>query len=402
MKLTSEHPFWAQKNGLLSDFPAMENDVTCKVAILGGGITGSLAAEELSRRGHSVCLIDKRDIGWGSTSASTALLQYEIDTHLVALTEKYGWESARAAYRACYESIDRIEQLTERLGAGNCAFRRRPSVYLASTEKDVNDLLEEAGARKRAGIPLTVWNPAEVREHFPFEAPLALVSKQGAEVDPYQLTHALLDAARANGAAIYDRTALRSIECSEREVRILTERETQIVADWVVIATGYEAGEKFDTGSLVNLNSSFAVASAPVAEELAWWERCLLWESARPYFYLRSDDNGRIIMGGEDEPFKSPAIRDKMIAKKAERLESRFADMFPDIPMEVEYAWAGTFGETADGLPYLGERKEYPRCLFALGYGGNGITFSEIAARMHAETIEGRRHSLDPVFKFER
>ena len=58
--------------------------------VVGGGITGALIADELSAHGHEVAVIEQRDIGWGSTAASTALLQYEIDTHLLELAERYG------------------------------------------------------------------------------------------------------------------------------------------------------------------------------------------------------------------------------------------------------------------------------------------------------------------------
>ena len=58
--------------------------------VVGGGITGALIADALSHHGHEVAVIEQRDIGWGSTAASTALLQYEIDTHLLELAQRYG------------------------------------------------------------------------------------------------------------------------------------------------------------------------------------------------------------------------------------------------------------------------------------------------------------------------
>lgn len=402
MDLTSNHPFWTIKNGIGAMFPPMEADVTCEVVIVGGGVTGALAAEELSRHGVSVCLLDKRDVGSGSTSASTAMLQYEIDTHLVDLSAMHGWELGRAAYRACYESIDAIETTISRLGHGDCGFTRRNSLYLASEEKDAAVLRDEARARINAGIHVSILSPEEIRDKFGFEAPLALLSEQAAEVDSYQLTCALLEKAAINGALIYDRTSVERIESETDGVRVYTNRDTEIAARWLIVASGYEAQEMFDTGDFVNLNSSFAIASAPVSDDQAWWQRCMIWESARPYFYLRSDNQGRIILGGEDEPFRCPEARDKLIGSKGKTLAQRFGEMFPDIPFETEYQWAGTFGETDDGLPYIGRLNEYPRCLFSLGYGGNGITYSQIAAQMHSATVRGEAHPLSAVMGFNR
>ena len=53
--------------------------MTSDVVVIGGGITGALAAVHLADAGVKTMVLDERNIGTGSTSASTALLQYEID-----------------------------------------------------------------------------------------------------------------------------------------------------------------------------------------------------------------------------------------------------------------------------------------------------------------------------------
>ena len=111
MDLKSGYPFWAIKNGLMSPFPRLERDLRCDVAIVGGGITGALIAQELATHGHDVALVEQRDIGWGSTAASTALLQYEIDTHMVDLAKDYGERDAALAYRACAAAIPLVQAL---------------------------------------------------------------------------------------------------------------------------------------------------------------------------------------------------------------------------------------------------------------------------------------------------
>src|SRR4051812_33294376 len=131
MDLASPHPFWPLKNGLLSVYPTLKQDIRCEVAVIGGGITGSLVAHHLVEAGMDVVLLDKREVAMGSTSASTSLLQYEIDTHLTDLKTIVGEADAEASYRVCYESIDKIERLVRNLG-DDCGFQRKKSVYLAS------------------------------------------------------------------------------------------------------------------------------------------------------------------------------------------------------------------------------------------------------------------------------
>jgi glycine/D-amino acid oxidase-like deaminating enzyme len=148
--------------------------------------------------------------------------------------------------------------------------------------------------------------------------------------------------------------------------------------------------------------STFALASEPLATFPGWWERCLIWETSRPYIYMRTTDDGRAIVGGEDDPFRNPDRRDRMVEKKTTALAERFKAMFPAIDFSVDFRWAGTFGETKDGLAYIGSIRQMPRCHFALGFGGNGITYSVIAAEIIRETLGGRTHPDARLFRFDR
>lgn len=401
MDLISDHPFWTVRNGLLVNFPPLLEDTTCDIAVLGAGITGALLAEALSADGHQVVVLDARDVGHGSTSASTALLQYEVDTHLIDLIQLRGKEHARLAYLACHESIDILEQRISDLQL-DCGFTRKDSLYLASKQKHVKTLRQEAQARRDIGINALDWTESDVSAHLGFKRPAAILSSQAAEVDAYRLTTGLLQVAASRGAKIFDRTKVTRLDVERDGVRIRTSRNASVRARRVIVATGYESQLLFDTASSVSLRSSFAIASEPLAPSQHWWHRCLIWESARPYFYLRTDEDGRAIMGGEDVAFRNPLLRDKLIPAKSRKLEKRFREMFPHIPMEISYAWAGTFGETKDGLAYIGPHKKHPLCLFALGYGGNGITYSVIAAEILRREVIGQRHLYSDVFRFSR
>ena len=128
--------------------------------------------------------------------------------------------------------------------------------------------------------------------------------------------------------------------------------------------------------------------------------RCLIWETARPYFYARQTDDGRALIGGEDTPFADDHEQAGLLVAKAERLAVRFEPFFPGVHFEPEYRWAGTFAETKDGLPYIGPPPGHERIYFALGYGGNGITFSMIAARLLTDLFSGGRTRRGSVFSF--
>jgi glycine/D-amino acid oxidase-like deaminating enzyme len=79
-----------------------------------------------------------------------------------------------------------------------------------------------------------------------------------------------------------------------------------------------------------------------------------------------------------------------------------FSRLFPDTGIKPEFSWTGTFGSTRDGLPFIGEYKPRRHSYFSLGFGGNGITFSVIAAAILTDLIRGRKNKDAALFAFDR
>jgi len=400
MNLTSSHPFWSVNNGLPATYPSLQRDVACDAVVIGGGITGALAAFHLAEAGVKTLVIDKRDIGTGSTSASTALLQYEVDVPLRELIKKIGPAAAGRSYKLCRGAIGKLERLAARLKI-KCGFERKPSLFLARHQREIPELREEFELRRKLGFKLEFFEAAVIQDHFPFSRPAALYSQDGGQMDPHRFTHGLLSAGKQKGLEVYDRTKMARLEETRRGVRITTENGCVITARRAVIAAGFESKEllKVDAGTL---KSTYALISEPLAEIPGWHQRCLIWESGSPYLYLRTTTEGRIIVGGEDEDFVNAKRRDALISQKTRTLVKKFSRLFPKLKLEVAYAWAGTFGETKDGLAYIGFHPRFPHCYFALGYGGNGITYSIIAAEIIRDQFLGRANRDAHLFRFGR
>lgn len=399
MDLRSGHCFWPIKSGLVRSYPRLSKDIDCDVLVIGAGITGALIADYLTQQHIKVVVLDRRDVASGSTSASTAMLQYEIDTHLSDLISRIGKEPAQRAYHLCADAIDKLAAMTKQLP--DCGFSRRSSFYFASSADDVESLEKEYQARKEAGFEIELWSRKEISTRFNFSAPCGLYSKQGAQVDPFLLSHALLHRAESNGGQIFDRTQVRNIDQIAAGVTALTESGNEVRAQKVIFACGYEAQTWLEE-KVVELNSTFALITEPVNNFDGWHEECLLWESARPYTYMRTTSDKRIIIGGEDESFQNSQLRDKFLPSKREALSKKLAELMPKIPFDVAYAWAGTFGETKDGLAYIGESAEFANAYFALGYGGNGITYSVTAGQIIADLYQGKNNSDASIFRFGR
>jgi glycine/D-amino acid oxidase-like deaminating enzyme len=400
LDLTSPQAFWLLHNGLGDVPPPLSGSRRCDVAVIGGGITGALCADELTEAGLSVVIVDKRHPGLGSTSASTALLQYELDESLTDLTEKVGRQRATDAYRAALSGVRAVSRISRALQC-DVGLHQRSTLYVASTKKDAKTFAGECTARRKMGLSCEYLNERELRDLVDFDAPAALRTSAGAEVDPWRLTQALLARARKRGCEIFGKTETLRIVPTKRIMELHTDRG-RISAQHVVVATGYEA-ERFLPKPVAKLHSTYAIATEPVMHFDGWPSRALIWESARPYLYMRTTQENRIVVGGADDSLRDPEVRDRRVNTKARQLLLKVQRHFPRIEMQIAFAWAGTFGETKDSLPFIGPHPELDnRVLFALGYGANGIPFAAVAAQVVTARITGGRHRYDNTFVFDR
>jgi glycine/D-amino acid oxidase-like deaminating enzyme len=396
LRLHSGAPYWLLDAGL-EEFSAPAAE--CDVAIIGAGITGALLADRLTGAGLTVTLFDRRAAAYGSTAASTALLQYEIDVELLDLIGRVGEADAVRAYRLCAAAIPELGALCEELGP-ECGFVRRSSLYLASRRRDAKRLQQELECRAQFGLDVTWWDRKQVDHRYGIPSHGALRNDSAAEVNPVRLTRALLRRAIGRGAGLSIRTTVEAVEREGDGVRLRTSRGT-VRAGRVIYAAGYEVPAPLRT-DLVALHSSYALVTEPLERWGRWDDGCLVWESARPYCYLRSTPDGRALIGGLDVPFRDPDWRDRLLPDKARRLDQRLRTWLPEVTSCRAYAWAGTFGETRDGLPFIGTMPEEPQIAYALGYGGNGITFSLIAADILRDQCLGRPNDDARIFRLDR
>jgi glycine/D-amino acid oxidase-like deaminating enzyme len=401
MDLKSGYPFWAVKNGLMRPFPQLQRDLQCDIAVVGGGITGALIADQLAGQGFDVAVVEKRDVGWGSTAASTALIQYEIDTHLTDLAKRYGENAAVLAYRACVTAITDLRVLAK--GVGSVDFAMQKSLYYASHRRDAPSLRDEFELRRKHGLRVDWLDEEALKATYSLDAPCAILSHVAARLDPYRMAHRLLGRLAKRGGGVFDRTEVDSIAPSARGVELRTTAGARIKCLHLILAAGYESQRWL--GRRVSQNrSSYAFVTDPIDRTaLGFLGNTLIWESARPYLYLRTTRDGRLVVGGEDDRIDIPARRDRRVESKARKLASKVRRLFPALPVTPAFSWAGTFAESSDGLPYFGPDGRYgPRVQFAMAYGGNGITYSMIGASLLGDRIQRRKHPLGRLFSFER
>ncbi|MDO9376436.1 MAG: FAD-binding oxidoreductase [Ferruginibacter sp.] len=278
----------------------------------------------------------------------------------------------------------------------------KPSLYFAADEKDVDQLKAEYTIRKKFGFKMDYLSASAVKKKYHFEAPGAILSQLGGQTNAYLLAHCLLQYCKGRGVQIFDHTPANSIRHTAKDVTVTVSRGVKITAKKLVYATGYEAVNFIDK-KIVKLESTYACISEQANEKTRFWkEEALMWNTAQPYFYMRTTDDNRMLIGGRDSKFYDPVRRDRLLKQKIRDLVKDFNKIFPAIEFKPEFSWAGTFGSTEDGLPFIGEFPKLPNSLFALGFGGNGITFSLIAAEMITALVTGKPSKDASIFSFDR
>jgi glycine/D-amino acid oxidase-like deaminating enzyme len=366
--------------------------------IVGGGITGSLIAERLTRQGLDVVIIDRELPGRGSTAASTSMLLWEIDRSLSQLTEIYGFERAARAYHASLQAVAGLKSLVHQLGIA-CELRDKQSLYLAAGNTS-KELLREHQLRERARLPGDFLDHGMLLDAFEIARAGAIVSPGAADADPAQLAHGMLKVAVARGARIFQAEAIH-FDPAARSVGIQLKNGRQIDARSVALATGYVLPAIIHS-TIQTMSSSWAIATKPQPQNI-WKGGALIWEDSKDYLYARSTSAGRIIIGGEDsDEVVEPEARDRLIPQKARALTQKLAALWPVADTDIEFRWAGTFDTTSDGLPLIGPVPGAKGIFAAYGYGGNGITFSFLAAQLIGDLIAGSTSPLLDDFALDR
>ena len=259
---------------------------------------------------------------------------------LVELEKKLGKSDAARVWQRSAQSVqslhDRIIDL-----AIPCEFEERSTLYLPGNTLNVTDLKQEAQARLKLGSRSRFIGRAELFAMGGIQKAGAIYTKGNAEADPLKLVSGLWRHFLKHGGQMMANVEIAEVEQSQSQVRLKTAGGDTIFAKHVVFCTGYEL-TKFAQPKGYKVISTYVLATKPQPSKL-WKSKSLIWEAADPYLYLRTTKDGRIIVGGEDEPFSDSGKRDFLLPKKIAAIARKATKLMPDVDFSAEFSWAGMF-----------------------------------------------------------
>lgn len=387
MNLQSGTYYWPTTFPDAPSYPALTEDLVCDVLIIGGGSSAAQCAYYLSRASLRVAVIEKGQIGSGSTSTNTALIQYSGEKMFTSLIHTFGEEYIARHLMLLKEAINELEKAAQATDI-DYEFRRRDTLYFASCQEDIASLKAEYDFLKQHGCDLDFLSQRDIESNYPFSREAAIYSYNDGELNPFKFTHSLLDYAAKKGVRIYEKTEMNGHHYDQQRDQVIISTKTghSIQARHVIFAAGYE-GMEIKKEKKASFVSTYTVTTKPVEDLSSWYNRTLIWETARPYLFMRTTADNRIIVGGLDENTAYPEDRDSKLIHKKDQLLKEFTNMFPDIETEPDYYVAAFYGGTVDGLPIIGIYDDYPHCYFLFAFGDNGTVYSQVLAKIIAEEI---------------
>jgi glycine/D-amino acid oxidase-like deaminating enzyme len=367
-------------------------------------MTGALIALAFATSGASVAVVEANLVARGSSAASSALLLQEPDYGLGELARRYGSRTSRRLWQLSHDAVRDLTATLKRFRV-RCDLAERDTIFYATNAEGAARLEREFQVRTNAGFPARWLTAGSLRELTGIAGRCAIHTSGSAQFDPFRATAGLMRAARSAGADVFERSPVTRIRTESGGVRVYTKRGA-IDAKNVVIATGYATAYFRPLAGRFRLYRTYVLATRPLRaaerREVGLSE-VMIWDTEWPYHYARWTPDHRLLMGGGDRPIRRGQRRHSSFAGAVRELRADFETLLPALAdLDIEQAWEGVFAMTPDGLPYIGPHRRYPRHWFALGYGGNGMTFGSLAARLLLERWRGIRSPDHALFEFGR
>jgi glycine/D-amino acid oxidase-like deaminating enzyme len=233
--LRSGRSVWELKRAPAVPRGKLRHDLATDVLVVGAGLTGAMVADALSAQGFNVAVVDRRGPAKGSSTASTALVQYEIDKPLFKLRRSIGQRDAVRAWRRSRLAVDALAVRLRDLGISSVS--TCDTLYLAGNLLDVKGLHRELDARLAAGFTSRFVDRRELQAAFGMRAAGAILSHDNMTLDPRRTTLELLRASCRSGAKIFAPVDIVDARPARTGVVARTSRGNEIRTQHLVLAT---------------------------------------------------------------------------------------------------------------------------------------------------------------------
>lgn len=371
-----------------NSYPVQSNEIQkaeFDVAIVGGGITGITLGLLLQTQGRKCIILEAKNLCFGTTGGTTAHLNTLLDNPYSSIIKDFGKENAQLVARAASEAVALIESNVFAYKI-DCGFEKTSAYLFSQDEKQTKELNDIYDACNDVGVESTFSSGIPV----PFNFRKALAVPGQGKFHPVRYVHSLAKAFEDLGGIILEQCRVTGVE--EDEIISVETTIDKVKAKSLVYATHIPPGI-----NLLHLRCP-AYRSYAMAVKLQDqnYPSGLSYDMYDPYHYYRTqevDGEQYLIVGGEDHKTGENTNTNKCFLQLESHIRSNFQ------VAEISHRWSSQYYEPVDGLPYIGKLPGARENVFvATGYGGNGMTYSHVAALELSDIILGKGSRYADLF----
>jgi glycine/D-amino acid oxidase-like deaminating enzyme len=377
------------------DYPRLRGEHTADVVIVGGGLTGCATAYACAAAGLRPLLVEAGRIGQGGAGRSAGLLLSDPGVSFRAIAKAHGLRSARRIFEGYRKAALDGAAILRRLNI-RCDLTASNDVLVAIRDGE-KELRRELDAKWISG--------QSAKGSMAVDAVGAIKSGPGFTLDPYRACLGLAAAAGKRGGILFERSVVKKVRVGKKQVDVTLDGGL-IHADTIIVTTGIATLEFKPLRRHFTTRESYLVLTEPLPASMRKQLRAdgkTIRDTASPRHRIRETKDGRLLIAGGDRDQSPLRQRDAIRVQRTGQLMYELLMMYPAISgLHPEYGWEMSYGETADGLMYIGPHRNYPRHLFGLGRAGDSLAGAFLAARVLARAASGDVDKADEVFGWTR
>ena len=382
--------------------PRFRGDRTADVVVIGAGITGCAVAYACAKAGLDTVVLEAARIGQGSSGRGAGLLAVDPGPSFRDVVAAHGLRDARHVFQAWRRGAAEGEALLRRLRI-SCQLTLRDSVVIARDD-DARHLHREFDARHTAGLGLSWQTPRWLQTKTKLSLAGGIRVPGGFTLDPYRACLGLAFAGARRGAAYFEQSPVTKVRFTRTEADVITARGT-IRAGTVVVTTGSATAPFKPLQRHFTRRETYCVLTEPIAasvrKQLADPALVLADGVTHPHL-MRWAAGDRLLIGGADQDETSAKAKPAVLVQRTGQLMYHLLMKYPMISgLRPEYGWDATYGDSSDGLMYVGAHRNYPHHLFALG-GSGSVTGAFVASRIVLDALRSTSDKTDRVFGWTR
>lgn len=396
--------YWAATAGTPPpDDGPVAGDMDVDVAIIGAGYTGLSAAIFLARtHGIKATVLEANLPAWGCSGRNGGQGQNATGRLSRAQwVQRWGLDAAQRLHEEVGEGFETFRNLISDI---DCEPQPGGHLLIAHRDRIMKKLdIEQKYLKKTFNYDTALLDADQLRRQYVNQADAkgALHEPIGISVHPMKLAFGYLNRARALGAAVHSSSPVTGWT-TRNGVHELTTPGGIVRARAVGVATGGYTTQHLHPelkNRLMPVLSNAMVTRPLTQGEL---EACnfrttqALTDTRTLRFYYRLLPDNRVHIGSRSAITGADAGHPRHKAM----LENGLARKFPALAgIGIDYFWAGWVDISHDMMPRIVQPDPRQAFYYALGYGGNGVSYSARAGQHLADWIAGKGRNLDlPIF----